>query len=79
MTIYKGTEEHGGSRNIWMIICNNLCYSVPLIFVIQTTVRRNGGIIVVRNNCGEEQLSQGTIVARDLVARGIVARDIEGH
>ena len=36
--LWKGTEEHGGACIILMIICNNSCFSVPLILVIWRTV-----------------------------------------
>ena len=63
MTICKGTEEHGGGRTIQMVICNNPCSSVPLIFVIWRTVllandhlqRNRGGrifrMIICNNSC----------------------------
>ena len=63
MTIYKGTEEHGGGQIIQMVICNNPCLSVPLILVIWRTVlfasdhlQRYGGdwiiwMIICNNSC----------------------------
>ena len=70
MTLF--TEEHGGGLIIQMVICDILCSSIPLILMLaiwrtvlfaKDHLQRNGGLIVARNNCREEQLSRGTIVA----------------
>ena len=49
----KGMEEHRGGRIIQMVICNNLCSSIPLILAIWRTVffennhlQRNGGGLI---------------------------------